>query len=471
MLKRGKLFLILISVPFFSAAQKVWTLRECVDHALKNNIQIKQAELNTDLADVTRDQSLFTMFPSLNAGASHSYYFGRSVDPTTYQFTTNEIRSSNFSFTSSLTIFEGFQLQNSLKQSKLNYLSSKFDLEKIRNDISLNVVTFYLQVLYNHDLLNQAKEQVDASKVQRDRLKEMENVGAASRGNFLDMEAQFATDELRLVNAQSQYDAAVLSLAQLLELTTVTGFSVDTLSFPVPVVDYSQLNVSSIYETALTTQPDIKSSEYKVESAGKGLSIARGATYPRLSLSGSISSAYSSSGLTPVFPWETFSYPSGYTSSSDTVYSFGSIPVYKQTPFNDQLDENISKSVGFNLVIPLFNGLQTRSGIRRAKIYLQQAQLNNESVRKSLFKSVQQAVNDVASANNRFSAAQKSADALSESYNFNKQKFDLGMLNSFDFLISKNNFNKSQADLLQAKYDLIFKIKILDFYMGKPLTF
>lgn len=470
MLKRGKLFLILLSVPFFSAAQKAWTLRECVDHALKNNIQIKQADLNTDLADVTRDQSLFTMFPSLNAGASHSYYFGRSVDPTTYQFTTNEIRSSNFSLTSSLTIFEGFQLQNSLKQSKLNYLSAKFDLEKIRNDISLNVVTFYLQVLYNHDLLNQAKEQVDASKVQRDRLKEMENVGAASRGNFLDMEAQFATDELRLVNAQSQYDAAVLSLAQLLELTTVTGFSVDTLSFPAPVVDYSQLNVSSIYETALTTQPDIKSSEYKVESAGKGLSIARGASYPRLSLSGSISSAYSSSGQrisnlaidTTLF---------GFTQSLEPVYTFDFTPTYIKTPFSDQIDENLSKSVGLNLVIPLFNGLQTRSGIRRAKIYLQQAQLNNESVRKSLFKSVQQAVNDVASANNRFSAARKSADALSESYDFNKQKFDLGMLNSFDFLISKNNFNKSQADLLQAKYDLIFKIKILDFYMGKPLTF
>ncbi|HLG33369.1 MAG TPA: TolC family protein [Bacteroidia bacterium] len=467
-----KVFLPFLFVVFSSAvnAQKVWTLQECVDHALKNNIQVKQAELNTDLADVTKDQSLFNMFPSLNSGASHSYYFGRSVDPTTYQFTTNEIRSSNFSLTSSLAIFEGFQLQNSLKQSKLNYLSAKFDLEKIRNDISLNVVTFYLQVLYNRDLLNQAKEQVEASKVQRDRLKEMENVGAASRGSFLDMEAQFATDELRLVNAQSQYDAAVLSLAQLLELTTVTGFSVDTLSFPAPLVDYSSLNVSFIYETALKTQPDIRSSEYKVESASKGLSIARGASYPRLTLSGSISSAYSSSReRVTSLAYDTTLF--GFTQSLEPVYTLDYIPAYEKTPFSDQLDENLSKSVGLNLVIPLFNGLQTRSGIRRAKIYLRQAQLNDESTRKSLFKSVQQAVNDVASANNRFSAARKSADALSESFDFNKQKFDLGMLNSFDFLVSKNNFTKSQSDLLQAKYDLIFKLKILDFYMGKPLTF
>jgi outer membrane protein len=451
-------------------AQKAWTLRECVDHALKNNIQIKQSELNMDLADVTRDQSLFGMFPSLNAGASHSYYFGRSVDPTTYQFTTNEIRSSNFSLSSSVAIFEGFQLQNSLKQSKLNYLSAKFDLEKIRNDISLNVVTFYLQVLYNKDLVNQAKEQLDASKVQRDRIKEMENLGSASRGNLLDMEAQLATDELRLVNAQSQYDAAVLSLAQLLELETVAGFSVDTLSFAAPLVDISSLNVSSIYEAALKTQPDIKSSEYRVESAKKGLSIARGAFYPRLSLSGSISSAYSSSRerITNL-ALDTVLF--GFTQSLQPVYTFDYIPTYEKTPFSDQIDENLSKSVGLNLVIPLFNGLQTRSGIRRAKIYLRQAQLNDESTRKSLFKSVQQAVNDVAAANNRFSAALRSADALTESYSFNKQKFDLGMLNSYDFLISKNNYSKAQADLLQAKYDLIFKLKILDFYMGKPLTF
>ena len=470
MLTRSNLIFFLFLIPVFSSAQKRWTLQECVDHALKNNIQIKQSELNLDLADANKDQSLAGMLPSLNGGANHNYYFGRSVDPTTYQFTTNEIRSSNFSLTSSLSIFEGFQLQNALKQSKLNYLSAQKDLEKIRNDISLNVVTFYLQILYNRDLVQQAQEQKEASKAQRDKLKEMESLGAASRGNLLDMEAQLASDELRLVNAQAQYDQAILSLAQLLELESVKDFSVDTLSFPAPLVDISSLNVSTIYEAALKTQPEIKSSEYKVESARKGLSIARGATYPRLSLSGSISSAYSSNGqrVTNLALDTTLI---GFTQSLEPVYTLDYVPTFQKTSFNDQLDENLSKSVGFNLVIPLFNGLQTRTGIRRAKIFLHQAQLNDETTRKSLFKSVQQAVNDAAAANNRFSAALKSSDALTQSYDFSKQKFDLGMLNSYDFLISKNNFEKSQADLLQAKYDLIFKLKILDFYQGKPLTF
>jgi outer membrane protein len=470
MIKHCKAFFVIIIIPFLSSAQKVWTLQECVDHALKNNIQIKQAELNTDLADVNKDLSFGNMLPSLNAGASQNSYFGRSVDPTTYQFTTNEIRSSNFSLSSSITIFEGFQLQNSLKQSKLNYLSAKKDLEKIRNDVSLNVVTFYLQVLYNKDLVAQAKEQVDAGKTQLERITEMEKLGSASRGNLLDMQAQVASDELRLVNAQSQYDAAVLSLAQLLELSTVRDFSVDVPVFPNPAVDVSSLNVNAIYESALTTQPEIKSSEYKVESAKKGLSIARGASSPRLSLSGSMSSAYSSSRERPVSS-TLDTIPIGFTQTLEPVYTIGSFPTYEKTSFSDQLDENLSKSVGLNLVIPLFNGWQTRGGIRRAKIFLRQAQLNDESVRKSLFKSVQQAVNDVAASSNRFSAAQKSSDALSESYNFNQQKFELGMLSSYDFLVSKNNYNKSQSDLLQAKYDLIFKLKILDFYMGKPLTF
>ncbi len=452
-------------------AQKVWTLQECIEHALKNNIQIKQAELNKELAGVNKDEAIGGMLPTLNAGANHNYYFGRSVDPTTYQFTTSQIRSNNFSLTSSLVLFEGFRLQNSLKQSNLNYLSSKYDLQKIQNDISLNVVTFYLQVLYNKDLLKQAQEQTEASKIQRDRTAEMEKLGAASRGNLLDIEAQYASDELRQVNAQSQYDQAVLSLVQLLELETTAGFSVDTVSFPVPALDVSAINVSTVYDAALKTQPEIKSSEYKVESAAKGLSIARGGIYPRLTLSGSISSIYSSSGQRPVFPWDTISYLSGYTASYEPVYTLSLVPAYEKTPFRDQLDENLSKSVGFNLVIPLFNGWATRSAVRRSKISFQQAQLNHESVQKTLFKSVQQAVSDVVTASNRFSASQKSVDALSQAYLFNVQKFDLGMVNMYDFLLSKNNYTKAEADLLQAKYDLIFRIKVLDFYQGKPLTF
>jgi outer membrane protein len=286
------------------------------------------------------------------------------------------------------------------------------------------------------------------------------------------LEAQYASDELRLVNAQAQYDQSVLSLTQLLELETTAGFSVDTVSFPTPFIDISSINVSSIYDAALKTQPEIKSSEYNVESARKGLSIARGGMYPRLSLSGSLSSTYSSSGRTAIFPWDTVSYVSGYTApSSELVYSYSLVPRYEKTSFNDQLDQNLSKSIGFSLIIPLFNGWSTHSSIQRSKISWQQAQLNQESVRKTLFKNVQQAVNDVITANNKLMAAQKSEEALSQSYQFNVQKFDLGMVNMYDFLLSKNNYTKAGADLLQAKYDLIFRIKVLDFYQGKPLTF
>lgn len=471
MQKFRKLFFCLLLAPCVTHAQKVWTLSECIDHALKNNIQIKQAALNTELAGVNKDQALGGMFPTLNASANQDYFWGRSVDPATYEFTNSEIRSNNFSLTSTLVLFEGFKLQNALKQSNLSYLSAKYDLQKIQNDISLNVVTYYLQVLYNKDLVKQAQEQTEASKIQRDRTSEMEKLGAASRGNLLDLEAQYASDELRLVNAQSQYDQAVLSLTQLLELETTTGFSVDTVSFSAPTVDVSSINVSNIYEAALKTQPEIQSSKYNVESAQKGLAAAHGGMSPRLSLSGSLSTLYSSTGQRAVFPFDTASYLSGYTASFEPVYTVTLVPSFEKTPFSDQLNNNVSKSIGFSLAIPLFNGWATRSAIRRSKISLQQAKLNDETVRKTLFKSVQQGVNDVITANNKLIAAQKSEEALSQSYQFNQQKMDLGMLNMYDYLLSKNNYSKAQADLLQAKYDLIFKIKVLDFYQGKPLTF
>src|SRR5215813_15100070 len=173
MQKLSKLFFSLLFIPCLTYSQKVWTLQECIDHALKNNIQIKQAALTTELAGVNRNQSFAELFPTLNASANQSYFWGRSVDPATYEFTNSEIHSNNFSLTSSLVIFEGFRLQNTLKQSNLSYLSSKYDLMKIQNDISLNVVTFYLQVLYNKDLQKQAQEQVDAGKIQLDRIQEM----------------------------------------------------------------------------------------------------------------------------------------------------------------------------------------------------------------------------------------------------------------------------------------------------------
>ena len=288
-----------VTILFFfnglrSHAQVAWTLQQCIDYALVHNISIKQSELNTATSKENYEQSKASFFPSLNGNASQNHYYGRSIDPTTNLYTNKEVRSNNFSVNSGMPIFEGFQLQNTLRQSNLNYMSSKYDLEKIKNDILLNIVTYYLQVLYNRELLKSTEEQVGASALERDRTKRLYELGSVSKGNLLDLEAQYASDEVRLVNAQVQLDQSILSLTQLLELDSVKDFTVVE-----PVVEVSGLagklvDLNTVYETALNNQPDIKSYEYKVMSSEKGLSIARGGRYPQLSVGAAMSTNYSS---------------------------------------------------------------------------------------------------------------------------------------------------------------------------------
>jgi outer membrane protein len=464
----------LFFISLFCNAQSL-TLQQCIEYALVHNISIKQSELNTELSKIGVNQSTANLFPSLNGFASNNYYYGRSIDPYTNTFTTEQVRSNSFSLNSSMSVFEGFQLQNSLKQSKLNYMASKYDMQKIKNDIALNVATFYLQVLYNKELLKVTQDQVDATKIQRDRTKRMVEVGSLSKGNMLDMESQYATDEVRLITAQSQYDQAMLSLKQLLELDTAKDFSIVQPNVDAPEMNAGYSDEHAIYLSALSNQPDIKSYEYRMQSAEKGLSIARGMSYPRLSLSGSLGTNYSTSSqrLLGVVDGTPTPVISGYTSGGDTVYSF--IPntsyTYEKTPFNDQVDNNLAKSIGFSLSIPILNNRSTRNGIKRAKINLEQSSLNLQAAQKSLSKSIQQAVADAKSSYQKLIAGQKSVDALTESVKYNEQKFNLGLISTYDYLLSKNNLAKSQADLLQAKYDYIFRLKVLDFYQGRALTF
>ena len=309
---------------------------------------------------------------------------------------------------------------------------------------------------------------------QRDRMKRMYEVGSVNKGNYLDLESQYATDELKYIQAKSQYDQSLLSLTQLLELDTIKNFSIVKPDVSLPLLDSNLVKVQPIFETALRNQPDIKSAEYKMLGAEKGLSVARGGLYPRLFLSGSIGTNYSTSNKNVTYvelpPTRTFA---GVTNSGDSVYTYlpNATPVFSDSPFKDQIDKNLGKSIGFTLQIPLFNGWSARSNISRSKINLEQNRLNNELTRKNLYKSIQQAVADALASGKKLTASERSVDALQENFTYNQQRMDLGLINTYDYLISKNNLANAQASLLQARYDYIFRIKVLDFYQGKPLTF
>ncbi|KAA3642653.1 MAG: TolC family protein [Bacteroidetes bacterium] len=426
---------------------KQWTLEECINHALENNIQIQQSELNLLITNQNLAQSKYGMLPNINGFASHTYNFGQTIDPFTNQFATSQVRSNSLSLSSSVTLFNGFQTLNTVKKNQADLQASRFDMEKMQNDISLNIANFYLQILFSHELVKNAERQLQVTSGQITRIQKLVDAGSLPEGNLREIQAQYASEELQKINAENQLNITTLNLAQILRLEDASNFDV-----VMPNLESFQgvselITPGALYLTALETMPEVKSAEYSYYSAEKSKDIARGAYSPNLSATGSIGSGFS---------------------ENNKEFADGELRV---KPFNDQLDDNFNKSVGFRINIPIFNGMSARSNVQRAKLSLEIAELNLEDTKLQLRQKIESAHNDAIAALKRYKAAEKSVDALNLSFNYTKQRFDVGMLNSFEFNNEKNRLNNAESELLQAKYEYIFKTKVLDFYQGKAISF
>jgi outer membrane protein len=446
-------------------------LEQCIDYALKNNIQIKQSELNSELSRVTLTQSEGNLLPSFNGNASHSYNIGRTVDRFTNQFADAKVLSQNFGVSTDINLFTGFQNFNSIQQNKFTYLASKYDVEKIRNDVSLNIASAYLQILYNIDAAANAQSQVGITQAQVDRTKMLVDAGSSALGVLLDIQSQLASEELTLTNAQNQLDLAYLNLAQLLNMPTAEGLTIVKPEINIGNETALTQTSAQIFNTAVANLPEMKSAEYKVKSANKAVDIAWGGLSPKLSFSASYGTGYSGASKrlvgTPVFsgigPTQYF------TSAGDSVYTPLFSTNYETIPFADQYKNNVNKSFGFYLQVPIFNRFQVKTSLDRAKIQRMNAELTVESTRLTIQKNVQQAYADANAGLKKYNAAQKAADAMAESFKYTDQKFNVGLLNTTTYNDAKNKLIKAQSDLLQAKYEYVFKTKVLDFYQGKPL--
>lgn len=451
---------------------KPLNLEQCIDYALKNNIQIKQSEVNREIADVNLVQSEASLLPSLNGNMSHTYNFGRTIDRYTNQFAKQQVLSQNLGFSADFTIFNGLQTVNTIHQNRYQYLSSKFSVDKMKNDVALNVATAYLQILYNTEAVENARNQIGITTAQSERAKKLVEAGSVARGSYLDIMAQLATEELNLTNAENQLNISYLGLAQLLNLPSAQGLRIVK-----PEINVEGQNLlaasdaSQIYATALDVLPEVKSADYNVKSAEKGLDVAWGGLSPRLSLSAFYGTGYS--GLAKRY--KTYPQLLGYspngdiTSSGDEVLSPSISAPDEVTPFMKQYNDNINKSVGFYLTIPIFNRFQVRSSIGRARMQILNAELQMESTKLQVQKNVQQALADANAGLKKYYASTKAVEAISESFKYTEQKFNVGIVNTNDYNDSKNKLIKAQSDLLQAKYEYLFKTKVLDFYQGKPL--
>lgn len=474
---KSRLLLLIFFLPVALYAQstgKEWTLQQCIEYALKNNIQIRQNLLNQKMAEATLLQSKAQVLPSLNGNISNSYNNGKKVDPFTNQFVTGDwTQSQNFSLTASVTLFGGFQTLNSIRQNRLDLQASQQDLLKMQNDISLNIASAYLQILFARELLASARSQAEITRLQEERTRKMVDVGNLPKGNLFDIQAQLASEELNIVNAENNLSFSLLSLSQLLNLDTLQGFDIVRPEINMPADGMANTTAGVIYESALTRQPEIKSAELKVLSAQKGLAIARGGHLPRLSLSASYGTGYS--GASKDYGLPTFSgfAPNGsMTSAGDTVlepiFNYNSNPPV--TPFNTQLNNNLNRSIGLYLTVPIFNNLQTYTAVTRARINEENSKLALQLQQDNLRKNIQQAYNDAQASLRKYYATEKAVKAMEESFKYMDQKYTVGMVTGTDYNEAKNRLSKAQSDLLQAKYDYVFKLKVLDFYQGKPIT-
>jgi len=444
MLPSAQWFVLLFLFPGSIAfSQEMWTLDRCIAHAYENNIQLKQKELTINLAENSLLQSQLELLPDAGLGASQTFRFGRSVDPLTYDFTTENSKGSSFYGSTGLDLFKGFRSINTIKRDKLNLSIILEDFEKAKNDLALNIARFYLQILFNKELQDIAQQQVEVTKLQVQNTQKLVDAGVLPGGDILEIQAQQATEELNLVNTRNQLRLSLLDLAQLLDLEDVDSFDISQPGFESVEVGDFPGSEDEIYESALMIMPQVKSAELFVQYYERDLAISKGWLSPSLTLNASWGSGY-----------------------SDRILDYESGNIMA---FRDQLEFASTASLGINLHVPLFNNWSGQTDIKNKKIALLNSSYQLELIKNKLRKEIQQAMADARAALENYRATEKTLVSLTEAFRYTEQKYSAGALTSLDYNMAKNNMTKAQSDLLQAKYNYIFNVRILDFYRGLPI--
>lgn len=472
MRKTCLLVLLLSGTTLFLHGQR-WSIEDCIDYAMENNIQIMQTVLNTEYTENQLKRAKLGQLPNLNANANYSYSWGRALDQTTYQFTDDQqINSISMGFSSSVNLFSGLQVRNTIKQYELDLMASYEDVEKVKNDISLNIAAAYLTILFNKELVDVTKDQLAVTGQQVDRTRKMVDAGKLAEGSFLEIQAQYAAEDLNLVNAENQLAMSLINLQQILHLPMDSAFDVVIPELEDPADEPMVMNALEVYRIAESELPEIQSAQYAVESAEKGLDIAKGGRSPQLRLSANYNSGYSDIREQVEGFEESDPFPIGTTvPGGEQVVSLPqSIPVYGKYPFFEQMQDNMSAGVGLGLSIPIFNGWQVSSNVANARIMLESSRLELQNRKFLLYADIQQAYADALAALKKFRASEQALVSMEESFKYTEKKFEVGLVNTVDYNTSKNQLASTQSDLLQAKYDFIFRIKILNFYRGEPIT-
>ncbi|MES2130733.1 MAG: TolC family protein [Bacteroidota bacterium] len=455
-----------------SSQSNTWDLQKCIDYAQKNNITLKQSELNTFISKNNATQSKAAILPTINAGAQHTYNFGRTIDRYTNTFANTQVLSQNFFLSSNVLLWSGLAQYNNIKANEYNYLSSSENYQQQKNDLALNVATAYINVIFTDELIQVSQNQFNISKQQLNRTEKLSEAGTVAKSAVFDIKAQMANDQVGLTNAENNYQIALLNLIQLLNINmdSLKNFTIVKPDIEVLNYELATISVQHIYEEALKNQHSVKSANYGLLAAEKNLDVAKGKVSPTLSATGTLGTGTSGLDKNVVSTTLNGADPIGITSGGDIVYQPHYDIVTAKKPFADQFKDNVNKSVGFTLSVPIFNGLQTYTGVQNAKISALNAKYSQDLVAQNLYKTIAQAYVNAKASLNKYNANKASVEAAQQSFNFAEQKYNVGNISTFDFNDAKTRLQSSQSNLVQAKYDYVFRLKVLDYYQGKALT-
>lgn len=424
---------------------KQWTLEECIAYAIENNIDLKQIELSQENQEIALHTSRYSWLPDLNASVGQNFDFGRSPSKDGVIVDRNSANTSAY-LNLSMPIFDGLKIPNDIAARKLDLQAAIESLNKAKDDLAVGVASYFLQVLFNKEVLTIAELQVELSASQITKTEAMVNAGKVPLSQLYDMKAQLARDEVTLTEAKNSVKLSLLDLAQALEMERLDSeFDIAIPEVGDAIERYmgSILPPDHLYEQAVTFKPQIKEQEYLLESQKKSLKIAQAGYYPKLNFNASYSNGY---------------------------YKYTGANAGDNVSFAEQLKQNERKTLGFSLSIPIFNRFQVRNSVRTARVGITNREFMMENTKKALYKEIQQAYYNATAAQEKFSASEKSVSASLEAFNYAEERYSAGKSTVFEYNEAKTKYASSLAEQVQAKYDYIFRTKILDFYRGIPIV-
>lgn len=466
------LFLISLSITAQNNSEaESWTLQQCFDYAEKNNIQLKQMALQVDAAEGNLEESQAAKLPDLGGFFSHSVNLGRTVVSATNSLETTTTNNSNVGLSSNFTLYNGGNVKHTIEQRDLQIDLAKLQVEEANNNLQLQILSAYMQALLAEEQLKVLQNQADLTKEQRVRMNKLVEAGVRAPSDLLDLDAQIARDDINLVNAENNINAAYLTIAQILDYyKPIRIVQPDIEGVVLNQDQVAAMTPQQVYEEALRTQPQFKVRDLQTKIAEKSYDIAKGFAMPSVSLFARYSTDYSSAIKDFV--------PTGEIEQVATnLTTFGGEGVLLNSPITNQegigyftqLGDNWRASVGVSVNIPIFNNLQIKNGVKQARINIENTVYAKDIARNQLRRDIEQAYLDASAAAKRHIANQSNMETLTKSLSQTERRFELGLVNAFDYLTARNNLTSAELNLQSALYEYIFRLKILDYYQGKDL--